>query len=190
MSGATGKRWWRRNWWGITAVVPLLVAVVVVSPSGAYEALRDQYAEEEVVRPGGDGWASYGGVRLRLTGFGPAELWDDEEQPFRVPGLTAWQATLTMEIGDDPEALLGCKLELEDTAGQRYMDAPQVLGSANDADGSGLYAANCTRPYDEEDENGPFEMVGYFLLPESTEPVALRVSHHTQDAAYVRLEVG
>jgi hypothetical protein len=173
----------------VAAVGPLLAAALVFSPANSYQVLRDEHTEQ-VVRAGPDGWVSFGGARLRMTGFGPAELFDDEQQPFEVPGLTAYQVTLTVETGEDPEALYGCHLELEDPAGRRYPDSPQVLGSANDADGSGLYAADCSRPFDEEDQTAPFETVGYFLLPESTEPVALRVSHYAQDPAYVRVDVG
>jgi hypothetical protein len=189
MSEGAGGVWWRRNRWALIAVVPLLVGMVYFSPDDSFQVLRDEHTEE-VVRPGGDGWVSYGDARLRLAEFGPAELWDDEGRPFQVPGLTAWQATLTVETGADPNALLGCGLELEDVAGRRYLDAPQALASASDATGSGLYSADCTRPFEEEGQEGPFETVGYFLLPESTEPVALRVTHSTQEPAYVRLDLG
>jgi hypothetical protein len=183
--------WWRRNWWGLAAVVPLLAGVVWISPNDSFQVLRDERTEE-IIRPAADGWAAYGEVRLRFAGFGPAELFDDEQQPFEVPGLAAWQATLTVEVGDDPDAFLGCRLELEDAAGRRYLDAPQVIGSAHDAAGSLLYSADCTRPFEEEEagQTGPFETLAYFLLPESTDPVALRVSHYAQEPAYVRFDVG
>jgi hypothetical protein len=192
MSEPSGSPWWRRNRWGIVAVVPLVAAAMWFSPDDSFQTLRDEHLEE-VVRPGDDGWASYGGGRFRLTGFGRAELSADDGQPFRVRGLTAWQATITIEAGADPEALVGCRIELEDAAGRRYLDAPQALGSASAPGGGGLYAADCTPPLDESGENplpGPFETVAYFLLPESIDPVALRISQYVQTSAYVRIDVG
>jgi hypothetical protein len=192
---AGGRRWSRRNWWGLAAILPLLVAVVVFAPDYAFQTLREQNTEQ-VVRPGGDGWASYGGARLRLAGFGRAELVDGDGEPFSVPGgLTAWRVTVGVDLGGgDLEALIGCDFELEDTAGRRYSESPQALAAAYELspDGfvEGLDLSSCTPPYDAEDETAPFETVGYFLLPESTEPVALRVSQFEQVPAYVRLDVG
>jgi hypothetical protein len=192
MNSPPGSPWWRRNRWGIAAVVPLLAAAMWFSPDDSFRTLRDEHLEE-VVAPGDDGWASYRGARLRLTGFGPAELSDEDGQPFRVPGLTAWQSTITIEAGADPEALSGCRIELEDAAGRRYLESPQALGSASGPGGGGLYAADCVAPLDESGDHhlpGPFEVVGYFLLPESIDPVALRISQYVRTSDYVRLDVG
>jgi len=190
MSSSADRPWWRRNWWGLAAVGPLLAAALVVGPDDSFQVLRDEHTEE-IVRPGADGWVSYGDVRLRLAEFGPAELFDDDGEPFRIPGLAAWQVTLVIEPSGDPDALLGCGLELEDAAGRRYQDGPGALGSALDASGSGVYASGCTLPYDApEDGDAPFETVAYFLLPESNEPVTLRVSHYMQQQTYVRFDVG
>jgi hypothetical protein len=189
MSGPD-RRWWRRNWWGVAAVAPLLAAALVVGPDDSFDTLRNEHTGE-VVRPGEDGWVDYGTARLRLAGFGPAELFRDEGEPFVVPGLAAWQVTLEIDPQGDPSALLGCTLELEDGAGRRFMDGPAALGSANDANGDGIYANGCSLPYDApEDGSEPFETTAYFLLPESIPPVALRISHYTQDPDYVRVDVG
>lgn len=190
MSRGTGQRWWRRNWWGLAAVGPLLAATLVVGPDDSWQILRDEHTQQ-VARPGEDGWVSYAGVRLRLGEFGPAELFDGEGEPFELPGLAGWQATLVIEPAGDPDALLGCELALEDAAGRRYQDGPAALGSAHDANGDGVYSSSCSLPYDApQDGSQPFETTAYFLLPESLAPVALRVSHHTQDPDYARLDVG
>jgi hypothetical protein len=190
MSGGPGRRWWRRNWWGLAAVGPLLAAALVVGPDHSLDILRDEHTGE-VIRPGGDGWVDFAGARLRLAGFGPAELFDDEGAPFRAPGLAGWQATLVIDPQGDPNVLLGCTLELADADGRRYPDGPAALGSAHDANGDGVYVNGCALPYDApEDGSVPFETIAYFLLPESIAPVSLRVSHYTVEPDYVRLDVG
>ncbi|HEY8472039.1 MAG TPA: hypothetical protein VIL37_05320 [Natronosporangium sp.] len=189
MSGATGRRWWRRNWWGLAAIAPLLAAAFLVSPDDSFQMLRDEHTER-VVSPGADGWASYGPGRLRLAGFGPAELFDSAGEPFQRPGLTAYQATLVVDAPGDGQALLGCAIELEDVDGRRYPDAPAALGSARNAAGDGVYTSNCSLPYDAEEGQTTFETTAYFLLPSSGQPAALRVSHYEQAPAYVRFELG
>lgn len=189
MSRAPGSRWWRRNWWGLVAAVPLMAVLVLVSPDQSLDRLRNAHTEE-VVRPDANGWVSYGGARLRLTGFGPADLRDGDGLPLSTPGLRAWQVTLTVQADTDPSALPGCTIELEDPAGLRYREGPQALAAAYDTAGSGLYAASCSPPYDQPNQAAPFEVVGYFLLPEDTAPVALRVSNFVQEPAYVRIGVG
>lgn len=190
---AAGKRWLRRNWWGLAAVVPILAAVLVISPDDSFQVLRKEHTEEQV-RPDGDGWASYGGARLRLVGFGQAELVDGDGQPFEIPGgLTAWRVTVGVDTGGDPEVLLGCEFELEDATGRRYGESPQALAAAYEIgpDGAeGLELADCAPPYDAEDETAPFETVGYYLLPATAEPAVLRVTQFENEPAYVRLDVG
>lgn len=190
MTGATGRPWLRRNWWGLAAVAPLLAAAVYLSPDRSFDILRDELTAR-AVPVDADGWVSYGEVRMRVAEFGPAELFDDDQRPFEVPGLAAWQVRLTIEPGEERDALYGCEVVLEDAAGRQYLDGPEAIGSAHDATGDGVDGATCAPPYDEQEgSTGPFETVGYFMLPESIPPVAVRVTHNLEEPAYVRLEVG
>jgi hypothetical protein len=189
-----GKRWLRRNWWGLAAVAPLLAVALWFSPDDSFQALRNEHVEQ-VVRPGPDGWASYGGARLRVVGMEQVEFRNGDGEPFEIPGgLTAWRVTVGVDTGGDPEALLGCEFELEDAGGRRYSESPESLAAAYELtpDGfvEGLDRADCAPPYDAEDETAPFETAGHYLLPVLAEPVALRVTQFEERPAYVRLDVG
>jgi hypothetical protein len=183
-------RWWRRNWWGLLALAPVLVAIVLLSPDEPYQTWW-KAEPREPVHTRADGWVSYAGARLRLAQLAPAQLLDAAGEPFPVPeGLRAWQATVTIEPGADPEALAGCELRLEDGDGRLFGSGPSELDEAELADGDLFFADSCYPPEDDEAGGGGFETVAVFLLPAAADPAALRVSVLAQLPVYARLEVG
>ncbi|MPZ26883.1 MAG: hypothetical protein GEV12_10805 [Micromonosporaceae bacterium] len=187
MTAAGGRGWWRRNWWGLLALVPVLVTAVALSPNDAYEVWRTAQPRE-AVGPDRDGWISYGGTRLRLAAVVPADLRDpDTEEPYQLPpGLQAWQATVTFgRLADPDNSLLGCAFLLEDEAGRRFGDHPTELGGAELAGGS--IGPTICRPDEPEDDT--FEAIALFLLPESTRPAALLLTASDQLPAYARFEL-
>lgn len=178
-------RWWRHNWWGVLAMLPVLVALVVLGPTDAYEAWRDAEPREEI-RPGADGWVDYAGGRIRLGDVSPAEVADGSGQPYPVPaGLRAWRVTVSVEAAGDPDTLLGCELQLEDGQGRRFGNDPQELADAY-LDGEWFAGYQCSPP---EEGVERFETVALFALPASAEPVALRVTHFAAMPRYVRFEL-
>lgn len=182
-------RWWRRNWWGLLAVVPVLALLVWLSPDHSYEQWRDAEPREEV-RPGADGWVSYGGARLRLEQVGSARVEDSLGAPYPVPdGVRAWGATVTIGVtGDDPEALLGCELRLEDEQGRLFGSQPQELLGAY-LDGEPVDGTLCTPSLEQEGQE-QFQVRALFALPENVEPAALRVTQFEALPAYVRFDTG
>lgn len=125
----------------------------------------------------------YSGGRIRLEEVAPAELTDALGQPYPVPaGLRAWRATLRVEAVGDPDTLLGCELQLEDGQGRRFGNEPRELPDAY-LDGDWFAGYECSPP---EAGLERFETVALFALPESAEPVALRVVHHQAIPRYVR----
>lgn len=191
MIGAGGdgreRGWWRRNWWGLAGVLPILAAAVLLSPNESYDRLRD--ARPQAVTPDPQGWVDYRGARLRLAEFGPAELRDSLGGPFPLPAeVRPWQAIIRLERLPEPDTLSGCEIELEDAAGRRFGSAPSELAAAYGPDGSGLPLLSCVS-FDEATELGPFDVVASFLLPASARPVALRLTHFLQVPEYVRLPV-
>lgn len=178
-------RWWRHNWWGLLAVVPVLAALVVLSPTDSYQAWRDAEPREEV-RPDAEGWVDYAGGRVRLEDVSPAEVADGLGQPYPVPvGLRAWRATVSVEAVGDPDALLGCELQLEDAQGRLFGNDPQELADAH-LDGEWFAGYRCSSPEEGEER---FQTVALFALPALAEPVALRVTHFEAMPRYVRFDV-
>lgn len=185
--GGRGRGWWRRNWWGLAGVLPILAAAVLLSPSESYDRWRD--SRPRAVTPDAQGWVDYGGARFRLAEFGPLELQDSLGGPFPLPaGVRAWQATVLVERQPEPDTLSGCEIELEDAAGRRFGTDPSELSSAYGPDGSSLPLTGCFS-FDEGTELGPFEVVATFLLPAAARPVALRLTHFLREPAYARLAV-
>jgi hypothetical protein len=188
----TGDRiWWRRNWWGAAAVLPLLVAVVALSPDESYQAWRDS-EPREAVEPAADGWVSYGGTRARLVGVEPADLRvPGTGEPYRLaPGLAAWQSTVTFERLPDPDRdLVGCQFRLEDQHGLLYGAGPaEAEGAELGEDGS--YLVSLCRPELEQEQAATFDAVSVFVLPSSSRPVALRLTAVDELRRYVRFPLG
>ncbi|TDD65004.1 hypothetical protein E1262_26510 [Jiangella aurantiaca] len=116
---------------------------------------------EHVARsPGGDGWATAGGLSLRLAAFGPADELPDDPLP---DGYTVWRAEIAAD-GDRGEPL-ACTAQLQDGDGHRYASGSRYLPSYDD------------KSISVECGGGP-EAGGvvYFLLPDDAEPQSVRVS--------------
>lgn len=189
MTGSVG--WWRRNWWALVAVLPVLVVAVWLSPSDSYERWRTAQPRQALA-PDADGWVDYGGSGLRLVGWGEADLRDFGGDPYVLPpGVRAWQATVEFrQLADPDESLLGCDFQLEDEDGRLFGDGPSELSGARLGPGGEThYGASC-RPDDDEVTAATFQTWALFLLPISAEPVALRVAADDQLPAYVRFSLG
>lgn len=174
------RGWWRRNLWGLLALVPLFALAVAPAAKDGWD-LYNRIEAHEAVTAGADGWVTYSGARMRLVELAPATgLKNYREQPFTPPkGVRVWRATLAFET-PDPKALSACGIELEDRAGRRYSDAPDELSGAAD-----LPYPSCAP----EDENtpSPYQTFAYFALPESATPAAIRIIRGTELPRYAHL---
>lgn len=190
MTAEGSRGWWRRNWWGLAAVLPVLVVAVALSPNEAYQSWHSAQPREPV-GPDRDGWVHFAGTRLRLVALQPADLRESfTGEPYPVPpGLRVWQAVVTFgQLTDPDHQLLLCDFLLEDAAGRRYSDDPSELDSVELPDGSSYYPSLC-RPDEEEAAAGSFDAVALFLLPVSAEPAALLLTATDQLPSYVRIPV-
>ncbi|GAA4715129.1 hypothetical protein [Phytohabitans rumicis] len=173
------KGWWRRNLWGLLALVPVLA--LAMGP-GVKEGL-DVYNRvdfHEAVNPGADGWVSYSDARIKLAELAPTtDVKTYGGEPFPVPaGTRVWRATITFEASTT-KAVGGCTLALEDKDGRMFGPNPDEL------DGARVGFPACTP----EDDNAPspWQTVTYFVLPESATPAAVWVSRATSMPRYARL---
>jgi hypothetical protein len=183
----TGSGWWRRNRWGVIALVPIL-AIALFQP---VKQLNDDYNRLTAYRPveaASDGWARYNGARIRLVELAPLiDLKSSNGEPYSPgPGVRAWRATVAFEA-TDPVGMLGaCELVLEDEGGRRYKAGPFELIPARLPTVASI--PNCVPP---KEGNEPlptkYEILVYFIMPISAHPVALRVSVLTSLPDYARL---
>ncbi|GAA4438938.1 hypothetical protein [Phytohabitans houttuyneae] len=176
---ARPKGWWRRNLWGLIAILPAFALAIGPSAKEGFDKYTSGYPRQ-AVQPSSDGWASYAGARVRLVTFEPAiylEKYDGEL--FRPQGGTkVWKATLAFEAADR-KALAGCDLVLEDTAGRLYSVNPDEL------DGTRAGYPSCTP--DEDDPSTPWQAEMYFVTSGSAQPSAVRVVNSLELPLYARL---
>ncbi|BCB80925.1 hypothetical protein Pflav_073350 [Phytohabitans flavus] len=128
-AGPRPKGWWRRNRWGLIALLPVLALALAPSVNDALDQYN-RYAHEAVL-PSAGGWISYSDARMRLVSFGPAtDLKTYGGEPFQPPDKTkAWKATVEFEAADK-EAIIGCDLALEDAEGRLFSTNPAELSGA------------------------------------------------------------
>ncbi len=178
-AGPRRPGWWRRNWWGLLVIVPLLVAAIGPGLADAYDAWFPTAPTEPISGPNGQ-WVSYGGGKVRLVALQrPTALRTYAGQAVTLPAtVQVWQATL--EVDADADAPLGgCALYLEDRQGRTFSANPDELSNVDVERGYG-----CSRPYDAP-KTGPFTVVASFLV--SSTPEALRVTLSGELPRYVRL---
>jgi hypothetical protein len=184
----TTKGWWRRNLWGLIALLPVIALALGPSVKEGLD-LYNRVDAHEAVLPGSDGWVSYSGVRMRLVGFAPAtDLQTYDGEPWQPPANTkVWRATVAIDAGakwaTDKYAVAGCNLKLEDTEGRQFTANPAEMSGSNPS----RRVASCSP--EDDDTPTPWEVEAYFLLPESAQPAALRIIRGTDLPRYARFPV-
>jgi hypothetical protein len=176
--------WWRRNWWGLVALVPALV-LAFYAP---VKDLDDRYGSGQPRQPVGSvpgGWVEYGGARMRLVDLGRADdvkTYDGRPVTF-AGGERIWRATLEF-AAQDPDTIGGCELLLESSAGSTFSNDPMELdqASANVVD-RGCLPDILAPPA----PGAPYRADSYFVVPSTARPVAVRVMLPTKLPRYARL---
>ena len=174
--------WWRRNRWGLVALLPALLGASALDLGDGYDRFWNSQPRAPV-GPGADGWVAFAGARVRLAALAPAEdLREYGGQPFAPPpGVRVWRAAIAFDGAAPGGALAGCRLLLEDAAGRTFDAGPTELRRARTP------IAGCTPP---SGARGPYETVAYFVTPAGARPVAVRVVLFTKLPAYARLTAG
>jgi hypothetical protein len=184
----SGVGWWRRNRWGLIALVPALAAALAVNVYEAYESYWKTQPRDSVVASD-DEWVAFAGARLRLVELVPADDLKDSNRNVVTPpeGVAVWRVRIAIDAAQ-PESLAGCELLLEDDAGRTYEDAPRDLAMVS------LLDALCTPDTTGLETSSPgaptpstFENVTYFATPSAARPVAVRVTLSGLLPAYARL---
>jgi len=173
-------RWWRRNWWGLLALVPALALAFYAPVKDA----RDQYwlsKPHEPVSAAADGWVSYAGARMRLVALVPAtDVKDFSGKPVSLAGgAQIWRATIAFKA-PDPTKIDGCELALESSDGATFEANPSELTRAD------VHYASCA-PDTSAKPGLEYQAVAYFVVPRTTRPVAVWVILATKLPRYAWL---
>jgi len=177
------RGWWRRNWIGLMALVPLIALVVAVRWESTYwYAWQSQ--PRLAVNVAQQQWVKFSGAELRLAEFGAAtNLVGSGNKPIVLPGgVTVWKAVLEFRAPDQ-EAVLGCEVSLEDSQKRLYGTGATELSNVR-----GQFIVTCTKP--SEQPSSEYTTTALFLTPAGVNPVAVQVRWKLQFPRYVRLSVG
>lgn len=164
--------WWRRNWWGLALLLPLVAGLFTLNARYLYEAnFLDQPRRPAPVDASGA--AVLDELRAIVDSFDPVPANDPElaSHYVTVPdSLRLWRAVVTF---DGPEDILWrCEAQLVDQQGRSYPAA--ALGLLT-------LGAKCAP--------GESDPTFYFLLPEQAHPQALRFIWPELLPRYIRLPV-
>ena len=207
--------WWRRNRWGLIALVPALAATLALSAEDLYYGV---YARQprQPVPANTDGRYELRGTQIRLVNLGRAtDLKRYSGSAFVAPAnVTFWRARIEFSIPktttsppttpptttpptttppktEPPETELpktelgGCTITLEDSAGRIFTADPHDL-LIGAAD---VVPAGCTADFDVPDPSRYVNTI-YFALPRDAQPVAVRIHDVLSLPRYVRLSPG
>jgi hypothetical protein len=171
--------WWRRNRWGVLALVPVLLLALGLQLDDVYDIYWKRKPRQPV-SPGADGWVSYGDARIKLVSLGPvSDLKTYGGEPFTPPpGVAAWKATVAFEAAKS-SGIGACRLSLEDDTGRTYEPSPGELS------GTRTSFASCLPDGDPPPTSYQKDL--YFATPASARPTALRVTLTLQLPRYARL---
>jgi hypothetical protein len=174
-------QWWRRNRWGLVALVPALALAFYAPVHDFYQRYWFDKPRQPLSAASG-GWVDYAGARMRLVDLRDVthEVTDYDDKPFPLPaGVRIWRATLEF-IAADSEKILGCRLAMESAAGSTFDANPNELSGA-DVRYAGCAPSGLGTPPPQ------YQTVAYFVLPSSARPVAVRVTLETLLPGYARL---
>ena len=171
--------WFGRNRWGLIALGPALALVVALSAQGVQTALSAR--PRTAVPADADGWYHLAEARLRLSTLEYASgLVTASGRPF-IPAahVVIWRAVIDFDVAND--ALIGdCQVSLEDDLGRTYDTDPdlELAGSV------GATSRGCLRV---DDSDTRYSNAEFFALPESAQPVSVRVVVQGYLPLYVRM---
>jgi len=171
--------WFGRNRWGLIALGPALALVVAVSAQGVQGTLSAR--PRQAVPADGDGWYHLAEARLRLSTLEHATgLVTAAGRPFTpATHVVIWRAVIDFDAAND--ALIGdCQVSVEDDLGRTYDTDPdlELAGSV------GGTSRGCLRV---DDSTTRYSNAEFFALPESAQPVAVRVVVDGSQPLYVRM---
>ena len=187
-SPARTRGWWRRNVWGLVAVLPLTAAVFGVNAGLLIERNLTLAPREPIEAPVGQP-VVYADADVRLVSLTAVEptvavVGRGNTLP---AGLTIWQAVIDVDPHTSERLVTGCKVFLEDAQGRLFGNGPTELKGT---EGSFLGGLSADTPVDfdapESAREAPFTSTSYFVLPTGTQPTAVRLTYEPALPRYIR----
>lgn len=178
--------WWRRNRWGLVALVPAMAGMLALSAENVYHEIHTNRPSEPVPVTA-DGRYELRGTLIRLVGLSQATDLRRYDGSAFVAGstITIWRARIEFTSPQETRLSGGCTIALEDGAGRVFDDDPSDL-----LDGaSGTVSSGCDAGFDAPDKNRYVNSV-YFALPRDAKPVAIRIYDALTLPRYARLTPG
>ena len=171
--------WIQRNRWGLVALAPAVAALVALSAQPAQTA---RAAQPHIAVPvDADGWYHLADSRMRLSTLEHAGgILDASGRPFTPAAhVVIWRATIEFDSVNDA-AIGGCRVSLEDGQGRTYDTDPdlELAGSV------GATSRGCLRV---DESTVRYTNAEFFALPDSAQPVAVRIVIDGYQPLYVRL---
>jgi hypothetical protein len=174
--------WWRRNRWGLIALVPALLATLALSAENLYYRVYAQQPRTPIPA-NANGSYELRATQIRLVDLGPAtDLKQYDGSAFVAPpSVTIWRARIEFTAPTKTE-IGGCTITLEDSAGRIFDDDPtDLLAGARD-----VVSYGCAPDFDAPDSSRYVNSI-YFALPRDGRPVAIRINDVLTLPGYVRL---
>jgi hypothetical protein len=171
--------WLQRNRWGLIVLGPALAAVVALSAQSVQAAIA---AQPRVAVPAdAEGWYHLAESKMRLSTLEHATgLVTAAGRPFTpATHVVIWRAVIDFDADND--ALIGdCQVSVEDDLGRTYDTDPdlELAGSV------GGTSRGCLRV---DDSTTRYSNAEFFALPESAQPIAVRVVVDGYQPLYVRM---
>jgi hypothetical protein len=173
--------WWRRNRWGLIALVPAVAAILWLSSETV--TYYNSRHETDAIAPDADGFYTISDrARMRLVSITKVtDVKDHLGKPYTMPSdVAVWRATIAFQVKPD-SYIGGCDIRLEDAQGRTYSDDASAVLPDADVDSSG-----CLDPSPSGEEPSYTAEV-LFGLPTDAQPVAVRIHTATSLPRYVRL---
>jgi len=175
-------RWFRRNRWGLVALLPLIAGLLSFQVKDVYTRLWTEKPREPV--PVGEGgWVAYSDARVRLISLAPAtDVKGRSGDTVILPSsVIIWRARIAVEGADAEDALGGCDVTVEAGDGRIFSGSPTEL------DDTDAVSYGCLPPSTGYTKGSPYELATSFVLPRDATPVAVRIVLATQLPRYARL---
>lgn len=175
--------WWRRNRWGLIALVPAIAAVLALNATNVYNRYWST-KPREAVGPDASGWVEYSDAQMRLVELAEAtDVKDYGGELIRLAGgVRIWRAVVELRYPASVE-INGCTFGVEDDQGRVYSEDPWELSSAKIS-----RYATCVPDKDKvPDPSAGFQMELYFVTAPGSRAVAVRVQRGTLLPRYARL---